>query len=54
MVTIIKKGQSKQTIEKLLLNQKATKKFDAKKHAGTIKLKETPLSIQKKLRDGWT
>ena len=28
MVTIIKKGQSKQTIEKLLLNQKATKKFE--------------------------
>jgi hypothetical protein len=36
-----------------LLNQKATKKFDAKKYAGTIKLKETPLSIQKKLRDEW-
>ncbi len=54
MVTIIKKGQSKQTIEKILLTQKSGRKFDAKKHAGSIKLKESPLLIQKKLRDEWS
>lgn len=53
MVTIIKKGLSKKAIEKLLLTQKSSKKFDSKKHSGVIKLKETPLEIQKKLRDEW-
>ncbi len=54
MVTIIKKGQSKKAIEKLLINQKSGKKFDAKKHSGALKLKESPLLIQKKLRDEWS
>lgn len=54
MVTIIKKGLSIKMIEKLLLNQKAGKKFDAKKHSGVIKLKETAIAIQKKMRDEWS
>lgn len=54
MVTIIKKGWSKKTIEKLLVGQQSRKKFDAKKHAGSIKLQESPIVIQKKLRDEWS
>ncbi|HAN79238.1 MAG TPA: hypothetical protein DCQ31_16460 [Bacteroidales bacterium] len=30
-----------------------TKKFDAWKYCGTIKLTEDPLTIQKRLRDEW-
>ena len=53
MVTVIKKGTDKKEIEKAISNFKSAKKFDAYKHCGTIKLREEPLEIQKKMRDEW-
>lgn len=53
MVTIIKKGSSKTAI-KLLVNKLQIKKgLDAHKYSGIIKLKESPISIQKEMRDEW-
>jgi hypothetical protein len=56
MVLVLNKGASKKEIEqanKKLSKMPARKKLDAKKYCGVIKLKEDPLSIQKKLRDEW-
>jgi hypothetical protein len=56
MVLVLKKGATKkevEAIEKKLYKKKATKGFNAKKYNGVMKLKEEPLSIQKKLRDEW-
>jgi len=56
MVLILKKGASKkdiEAIEKKLYKEKALPGFNAKKYNGLIKLKEDPLSIQKKLRNEW-
>lgn len=55
MVTVIKKGASKRSIEhsiKMLL-VKGRKGFDAKKFCGVLKLEEDALAIQKRLRDEW-
>ena len=56
MTLILKKGASKKDIQ--LINKKlgeiiSAKKLDTRKYSGSIKLKETPLDIQKKLRDEW-
>lgn len=54
MVTIIKAKTKKEKINELL--SKAEKKINllkASKYCGKIKLKENPISIQKKLRDEW-
>jgi len=53
MVTVIKKGSSRSSIKKSLEKLKSHKGIDAKKHSGVITLKETPLTIQKKIRDEW-
>ena len=53
MVKIIKKGASKKEMEKILSDIKSTKKFDAYKHCGVLKLTEDPLEIQKRLRNEW-
>ncbi len=53
MVTVIKKGSDKKKIEKALSKIKGKKKFDAYKYCGTVKLKEEPLEIQKKMRHQW-
>lgn len=56
MVLIIKRGDSTEKVNKLLakLQEEAGKKgVDTTKHCGTIKLKEDPLEIQRKLRDEW-
>ena len=53
MVTVIKKGSSRLAIRQSLEKLKHRKGFDAKKHSGVIKLKENPLTIQKKMRDEW-
>lgn len=53
MVTVIKKGAIKEEIEKAFSNLANTKKFNAYKYCGTIKLTEDPLTIQKKMRDEW-
>lgn len=55
MVTVIKKGASKEEIsvllEKLNRRTKYSKGFDAMKFCGTVKFKEDALKIQKQLRD---
>jgi len=53
MVLVLKKGASKK--EMLSLEKKLTKPsgVNTKKYCGTIKLKEDPLAIQKKMRDEW-
>ena len=53
MVTEIKKGSDKKEIEKALSRVKSKRKFDAYKYCGTVKLKEDPLEIQKKMSDEW-
>jgi hypothetical protein len=53
MVTVIKKGSSKRLIGLLVKKVQVKKGFDAQKYCGVIKLKEHPLTIQKKLRDEW-
>ena len=54
MVTIINRNSSlkqiSEAIKKLLAYQK---KHDAYKFCGVIKLKENPVSIQKKMRNEW-
>jgi hypothetical protein len=54
MVTVIKQGSSKASIEKLLEKLKSKKGLDAKKYCGVIKLKANPLTIQKMMRDEWS
>jgi len=56
MVLILKKGASKKdiaAIEKKLYKDKVLSGFNAKKYNGVIKLKEDPLTIQKRLRNEW-
>lgn len=53
MVTVIEKGTDKKAIEKALSNSRSARKFDAYKYCGTIKLKEDPLEIQKRMRNKW-
>lgn len=54
MVTIIKKGISKEKLIKLVDKLKSRRGINSKKHCGVIKLKEHPLDIQKKLRNEWS
>ncbi len=56
MVVVLKRGATVKQIETLnkrLRGIGLKKKMDAKKFCGTIKLKESPLAIQKKLRNEW-
>jgi hypothetical protein len=56
MVLVLKKGAGKkeiEAIEKKLYKQKSPTGFNAKKYNGILKLKEDPLTIQKKLRNEW-
>ena len=57
MVTIIKKGTSKEKIKSLMKQRHKSKperrKIDLQKYCGTISLKEDPLELQKKWRDEW-
>ncbi|MCC5921625.1 MAG: hypothetical protein LAT68_14495 [Cyclobacteriaceae bacterium] len=53
MVTTIKKGSDKTAIEKAFSKLKSKKKFNAHKYCGVVKLKDDPISIQKKMRDEW-
>jgi len=53
MVLVLKKGASKQEMESISQKLRAVKGVDTKKYCGTIKLKEDPLAIQKKMRDEW-
>ena len=56
MVLVLRKGASKQEmkeIEAKLESLPQPKLIEAKKYCGTVRLKEDPLAIQKKLRDEW-
>ncbi len=56
MVLILKKGSSEeemQSIKKKLQKKSRKAGINVKKYSGTIKLKDDPLKIQKKLRDEW-
>lgn len=56
MVVIIKKSDSKRTIERKIKSVKTIKPkkvLDAYKYLGILKIKEDPNEIQKKLRDEW-
>ncbi len=53
MTRIIKKNLSKEAIDAILRELYSYKKFDAKKYCGVIQLKQSPLEIQKNLRDEW-
>lgn len=56
MVAILKQGESKKNMRKLLeelSKNRKRKTVDVHKYCGTIKLKEDALAIQKKMRDEW-
>ncbi len=55
MVNILKYGSRSDKIRILLerLNKSTGKGIDSQKYSGTIRLKEDPLHVQKKLRDEW-
>lgn len=56
MVVVLKRGATVKQIERLnkrLRGIAIKKRMNAKKFCGTIKLKESPLAIQRKLRDEW-
>ena len=53
MVTVIKKGSTKETIMEILKKLHIHKGLDAFKYCGIIRFKEDALIIQKKMRDEW-
>ncbi len=57
MVKVIKKGSRKTKLDQVLRDIESAKKqrkgVDAHKYCGIIKLKESPLAIQKKMRNEW-
>ena len=53
MVTVIKKNASHDKIAAAIKKIPARKGMDAFKYCGVITLKESPLAIQKKMRDEW-
>jgi len=54
MMVVIKKGESKESIQKKLNKLKGKgKKFPARKFLGILKIDEDPVKIQRRLRDEW-
>jgi tripartite-type tricarboxylate transporter receptor subunit TctC len=57
MVVIVKRNTPRKQLKALLRKAKATpvkgKGLDARKHLGTVKLKQDPVTIQRRLRDEW-
>lgn len=53
MVLVLKKGASKKEMDIISSKLKSGKGVNTKKYCGVIKLKDDPLSIQKKMRDEW-
>ena len=53
MVTVIKKGADKKLITKILKEALKTKGVNTHKYCGVITLKESPMVIQKRMRDEW-
>ena len=57
MVITLKRGATKKCIQKLLdriAKEMYTDGVNTQKYCGTIKLKEDPLTIQKRMCDEWT
>ena len=53
MVIVIQQGTTKEKLELLLKKFKTKKGVNTKKYCGIIKLKESPMQIQKQLRNEW-
>lgn len=53
MTVVIKRYSDKACIVKLLGKLTKVGKFNAQKFCGTIKLSQSPLEIQKGMRDEW-
>jgi hypothetical protein len=53
MVLVLKTGADKKEMNAISEKLRSSKGVDTKKYCGTIKLKEDPLAIQKKMRDEW-
>ena len=56
MVTIVKHGSSNALLQKILLKiktQSPKKVLNAKKFCGVLKLQESPMQIQNRLRNEW-
>jgi hypothetical protein len=53
MVKVINKSMDKKAFDKTISQLHQRKKLDAHKFCGVIKLKEDPVSIQKKMRNEW-
>ncbi len=53
MVLVLKKGASKKEMDDIFAKLPVNKGVNTKKYCGIIKLKEDPLTIQKKMRDEW-
>jgi hypothetical protein len=56
MVTVIRKGTSREAIKSLLVKnlKKGTRKgIDVKKYCGLIQLKDDPIFLQKQWRNEW-
>ncbi len=53
MILILKKGASKEEMEKIHAKLHYVNGVNTKKYCGTIKLKTDPLAIQKQMRDEW-
>jgi hypothetical protein len=53
MVLVLKKGASKKEMDNISVKLQVTKGVNTKKYGGTVKLREDPLAIQKKMRDEW-
>ena len=56
MVIVLKRGETKRNIQRLLHTLFASKKthgIDTHKYCGTISLEKSALEIQKELRDEW-
>lgn len=56
MTLVLKRGADKKTIREIvdkLFSAQKKNKMDIRKYCGTLRLKEDPMEIQKKLRDEW-
>jgi hypothetical protein len=56
MITVLKKGSDKATIQEVLkkiAEYPSRRSLDAYKYCGTVKFREDGLKLQKRLRDEW-
>ncbi|MFZ5552779.1 MAG: hypothetical protein ACOZCO_06670 [Bacteroidota bacterium] len=53
MVTIIKEGSQKKTLMRLMKRLSRKRGFSSGKYAGIIKLRMSPVKLQKQWRDEW-